>query len=72
MSSSVWRVHRFWVIRAALVLLVTALAEVVVVWSMPQPIRWVAWVAGTLPLTMFFFVAFPLIRRDAGPSSAAR
>lgn len=68
MSSSVWRVHRFWVLRAAQVLLVTALAEVVIVWSMPQPVRWVAWIAGTLPFSLFLFVALPLIRREARPS----
>jgi|HubBroStandDraft_6_1064221.scaffolds.fasta_scaffold135650_3 hypothetical protein len=68
MSSSAWQVHRFWVVRAALVLLVTALAEVVVVRSMQQPIRWVALVAGTLPLSLLFFVGLPLIRREARPS----
>ena len=68
MSSSAWQVHGFWVVRTAQVLLVTALAEVVVVWSMHQPIRWVALVAGTLPLSLLVFAALPLIRGEARPS----
>jgi hypothetical protein len=66
MSSSVWQVHKVWVMRTVLVLLATVLAEVAVVWSLQQPIRWVGLVAGTLPLTLFFFVALPLIRSEGG------
>jgi hypothetical protein len=68
MSYSVWRVHKVWVLRTVLVLVATALAEVAVVWSLQQPIRWVGLVAGTLPFSLFFFVALPLIRRQARPS----
>ena len=61
-----WQTHKFWVVRTALVLIVTALAEAVVVWLVPRPIFWVALVAGTLPLSMVFLVAFPLLRREPG------
>jgi hypothetical protein len=58
-----WQVHKFWVVRAALVLIVTAVAEAVVVWLVPQPILWVALIAGSLPLSMIFLVGLPLLRR---------
>jgi hypothetical protein len=68
MSSSAWQVHRFWVVRAALVLLVTALAEVAVVWLAPQPVLWAALVAGTLPLSLVCCVGLSLIRTAGGKS----
>ena len=61
-----WQAHRFWVVRAMLVLIVTAMAEALVVWLLPQPITWVALIAGTLPLSMIFLVALPLLRREGG------
>ena len=57
-----WQAHRFWVVRAMLVLIVTAMAEVLVVWLLPQPLVWVALIAGSLPLSMFFLVALPLLK----------
>ena len=61
-----WQAHRFWVVRVALVLIVTAMAEALVVWLLPQPLVWVALIAGSLPLSMIFLVALPLLRREAG------
>ncbi|HWZ62698.1 MAG TPA: hypothetical protein VNX02_06730 [Steroidobacteraceae bacterium] len=59
-----WHAHRFWVIRVALVLLATGLAEMAVVWLAPQPRLWAVLVAGSLPLSLFFLVAVPLLRRE--------
>jgi len=64
MNASVWQVHSFWVLRTALILVITALAEAALVFALPQPARWVALIAGTLPVTLYFFVALPLIRKD--------
>lgn len=58
-----WQAHGFWAVRAALVLIVTAVAAALVVWLVPQPILWVALIAGTLPLSLVFLVALPLMRR---------
>jgi hypothetical protein len=52
--------------RAVLVLIVTALAEVAVVSLVQQPLRWVGLIAGSLPVTLFFFVAMPLLRGERG------
>jgi hypothetical protein len=60
-----WDVHKGWMKRAGLVLVATVFAEVVIVLVAEHPIRWVGWVAGTLPLSMYWFVALPLIRRDS-------
>jgi hypothetical protein len=56
-----WRAHKFWVVRAMLVLTITAMAEALVAWLVPQPIVWVALIAGSLPLSMIFLVALPLL-----------
>jgi hypothetical protein len=58
-----WHAHKFWLVRAALVLAATCLAEMVVVWLVPQPRLWAVLIAGSLPLSMFFLVAVPLVRR---------
>ena len=64
MNASPWHAHKFWLVRATLVLAVTALAEGAVVWLVQQPLRWVALVAGSLPISMFFWVALPLLRQQ--------
>lgn len=58
-----WHAHEFWVVRVALILLVTGLAETAVVWLLPQPRLWSVLLAGSLPLSVFFLVAVPLLRR---------
>ena len=69
MNASVWQVHRSWVLPTMLVLVLTALAEVAIVWVLAQPARWVALIAGTLPVTLYFFVALPLIRKEGAKPS---
>jgi hypothetical protein len=61
-----WQTHSFWAVRVALVLIATAVAEVLVVWLVPQPIVWVALIAGSLPLSMILLVALPVLRREGG------
>lgn len=64
MNLNTLTVHKSWLIRAALVLLATATIEIIVVWFAHQPLLWAALIAGSLPLTLFVFVAMPLLRED--------
>ena len=50
--------------RLGLVLVATCLAEVAVVWFVQRPILWVGLIAGSLPLSMLVFVAFPILREE--------
>ena len=59
-----WQVHKSWVIRAALVLVVTCLADGVAVWFAKSPLLWATVIPATLPLTMLFFVAIPVLRQE--------
>jgi hypothetical protein len=65
-SLSAWEIHKFWLIRAAAVLLLTVLAAVLAVLLAPRPIPWVALIAGSLPITMALFVALPVLRAEEG------
>lgn len=65
MKLIVWHVHQWWLRRAVLVLVATVLVEVAIVSMVEHPIRLVVWVAGSLPLSMVFFVAIPLLRRES-------
>jgi hypothetical protein len=65
-----WRAHRFWVVRVMLVLIATAMAEALVIWLLPKPIIWVALIAGSLPLSMIFLVALPLLESHPRRSGA--
>jgi hypothetical protein len=68
-NSSPWHVHRFWLVRTVLVLAVTGLAEVAVVSLVQKPVLWVALIAGSIPLSLFFLVAFPLVRQQNSKST---
>jgi hypothetical protein len=47
-----------------LVLLVTVVVDGVVVWFAGRPRLWATLIPGTLPLSMWFFVARPLLRDE--------
>ena len=64
MQPSPFQVHKFWLLRAASVLVVTAVVEGLVGQFAPRPAFWAALVASSLPLTMILFVALPLLRRE--------
>jgi len=64
MKLTAFQVHKSWLIRAVLVLVVTVLADGVVVWFAPRPILWAALIGGSLPLSMFVFVARPILREE--------
>jgi hypothetical protein len=48
------------------VLAATAIAECGLVLLAHRPLGWVALIAGSLPATMFFFVALPVLRKERG------
>jgi cyanate permease len=70
MKSTAFQVHKSWLIRAALVLVVTVLVDGVVVWLVQRPIFWAALIGASLPLSMIVFVAIPVLRAEARKSAA--
>jgi len=69
MKLTAFQTHKSWLIRAVLVLVATCLADAAVVWFAPRPILWAGLIAGSLPLTMLVFVAFPILREEGRKSS---
>ena len=59
-----WPVNRWWVTRAALVLVVTCLIDAAVGGLAAKPFPWVVLIPATLPLSMIFFVAIPLLMKE--------
>jgi hypothetical protein len=64
MKLTAFQVHKSWLIRVVLVLLATALADGAVVWFAQRPILWAVLIPGSLPLSMFAFVAIPILREE--------
>jgi hypothetical protein len=64
MNLTALQVHKSWLIRAVLVLLVTVLADGAVVWFAQRPLLWAVLIPGSLPLSMFVFVANPILREE--------
>jgi uncharacterized membrane protein len=64
MEQSAFQVHKWWVTRAVLVLLVTALAEGAAAEFLRHPILWCTLIAGSLPLSMMIFVLLPILREQ--------
>lgn len=64
MQPTAFRVHKSWLIRAVLVLVLTALADGIVVWFVQRPIFWTALIGSSLPFIMVVFVAFPILRQE--------
>jgi membrane protein YdbS with pleckstrin-like domain len=70
MQLTALQVHKSWLIRAALVLLITVLADGVVVWFTQRPLIWAVLIPATLPLSMVVFVANPKLREERRKSQA--
>jgi hypothetical protein len=68
MKSTAWQVHKWWVVRAALVLVVTALVDAAAACFASRPILWCTLIASSLPLSMIVFVLFPILRQESGKS----
>jgi hypothetical protein len=63
MTASAIQVHKWWFIRASTVLVVTCLLDAAVGWLAAKPLPWVVLIPATLPLSMFIFVALPMMKR---------
>jgi hypothetical protein len=64
MNPTTFQVHGSWLLRAALVLVATGLATAAVVWFAQRPLPWAALIPGTLPLSLYIFVAMPLLKQE--------
>ena len=62
MNLATFQIHKSWFVRAALVLLVTVLADGAVVWFAQRPLLWAVLIPSTLPLSLLVFVALPILR----------
>jgi hypothetical protein len=69
MPQTAFQVHKFWLIRAVLVLLITAVADGVVVWFAQRPLFWAVLIGSSLPFSMTVFVAIPVLREESRKSS---
>jgi len=58
------QVHKSWLIPAAIVLVVTAMADGLTAWLVPRPILWCTLIASSLPISMVVFVIIPILRRE--------
>jgi hypothetical protein len=67
-----FQIHKSWFIRAALVLVITGLADGLVVWFAQRPILWATLIASSLPISMILFVALPVLREEKRKSSWGR
>jgi hypothetical protein len=68
MEPTAFQVHKPWLVPAMLVLVVTGLADGAAVWFAQRPILWATLIAASLPISLFVFVALPVLRRESGKS----
>jgi hypothetical protein len=68
MELTAFQVHKSWFTRAALVLVTTVFAVGATAYFVERPILWCALIASSLPLTMFVFVALPVLRQESHKS----
>jgi hypothetical protein len=68
MKLTAFQAHKSWLVPAALVLVITGLADCAVVWFVQRPILWATLIAGSLPVSMFVFVALPRLRQQTRKS----
>lgn len=71
MYLAVFQVQKTWLMRAILLLAVSGFADAAVGWFAVKPFPWIALIPGSLPLSMFLFVARPLLKEADRESSTA-
>jgi hypothetical protein len=64
MKLNAFQVHKSWLIPTLLVLLITCLIYGVVGSFAAKPFPWILLIPGSLPLSMYFFVSRPLLRKE--------
>jgi peptidoglycan/LPS O-acetylase OafA/YrhL len=70
MGLTAFQVHKSWLMPAVVVLVATVLAVAAVGWFAAKPFPWIGLIAGSLPLSLFIFVALPLLKRAHRESHA--
>lgn len=65
MKLTAFQVHKTWLTWAALVLLITCVADGIAAWFASRPVLWCTLIASTLPISMMVFVALPLLREES-------
>jgi len=64
MKLTSFQVHKSWFIPAVLVLSITVALDAIVAWRVPNPFPWLGLISGSLPLSMWVFVGWPLLKRE--------
>jgi hypothetical protein len=64
MKPTAFQVHEPWLLPAVLILLFTCLIYGVVGSFAAKPFPWILLIPGSLPLSMYFFVGRPLLRKE--------
>jgi H+/Cl- antiporter ClcA len=68
MKSTAFEVHKHWLLPTMLILVVTGLVCGIVGSFVQKPFPWIVLIPGSLPLSLYFFVGRPLIRKETrGP-----
>jgi hypothetical protein len=70
MKLSAFQVHKSWLMPAVLVLIVTCLIYGFVGSIATKPFPWILLIPGSLPLSMYFFVSRPLLKKRRKTPSA--
>jgi len=65
MKLAPFQVHKSWLTRTALVLVVTVLADAAAVWFAQRPLLWATLIAASLPVSMIVFVVIPMLRQES-------
>jgi hypothetical protein len=65
MKLTAFQVHKSWLIRAALVLVITGLADGATAWFVQRPFFWCTLIASSLPVSMIVFVVIPILRQES-------
>jgi hypothetical protein len=64
MKSTAFEVHKHWLLPTMVILVVTGLVYGIVGWFVQKPFPWIVLIPASLPLSLYFFVARPLNRRE--------
>jgi hypothetical protein len=64
MKLAAFQVQKSWLVPTLLILLVTCLIYGVVGSFAAKPFPWILLIPGSLPLSMYFFVGRPLLRKE--------
>ena len=64
MKLNAFQSHQSWLMPAVLVLVITSLIYGFVASIATKPFPWILLIPGSLPLSLYFFVGRPLLKKD--------